>query len=126
MQKIASFCCFVYPVKLYIRHLPNLVMLPVSLGMNLLIWLWLFWNIRPQEDPIFLHYSVLSGVDLTGPWYHIFALPTVGLVIIVLNAALGWFFFESDKYMNHALQAASVCVHGFLLIAAWLLVFLNV
>lgn len=101
-------------------------MMALSAVMNVALWFWLLFNIRPQEDPIFLHYNVLFGVDLIGPWYHILALPTVGLCMLFINAALGWFFFERDKFVSLVLQMTTVLAHFFLLIAASLLVFLNV
>ena len=101
-------------------------MLGVSLLMNVAMWGGLLWYIRPQNDPIFLHYNVLFGVDLTGPWYQVLTIPLIGLCIFLVNSALGWFFFGKDKFIAYLLNAVTVVTHIFLGISALLLVFLNV
>lgn len=115
-----------YPIKLYLRHLPNRIMLLSSVMANLLIWGWLAWNIRPQESAIFLHYNVLFGVDLIGPWQRVFYVPLAGLSIILVNAFIGWFLFSKDKFAAHVLNGAALLSQIFLIVVAALLVFLNV
>jgi hypothetical protein len=94
--------------------------------MNLSIWIWLALNIHPQEDSVFLHYNVLFGVDLTGPWYMVFSVPTLGLFLIFINAFLGWFSYDRDSSVSLFSNIVSVLVHFFLLVASSLLIFLNV
>jgi hypothetical protein len=115
-----------YPIKLYIKNLPNLIMLGSSLILNIAVWFWLFWQIRPQEEQIFLHYNILFGVDLVGSWWRIVFVPLSGLLIIIVNAILGWVLFRKDKFASQLLNATSVVCQIFLLIVASLLVFLNV
>lgn len=116
----------IYPFKLYFKHLPNRIMMLSGLGVNLLIWAWLAWNIRPQEAAIFLHYNVLFGVDLIGPWHRIFLVPLAGLSILIVNALIGWFLFSKDKFVSHVLNGVALLSQIFLVIVAALLVFLNV
>ncbi|PIT86206.1 MAG: hypothetical protein COU33_04435 [Candidatus Magasanikbacteria bacterium CG10_big_fil_rev_8_21_14_0_10_43_6] len=115
-----------YPIKLYLKHLPNAIMMSLSLLMNVLMWGWLLWYIRPQSDLIFLHYNVLFGVDLIGHWYQVLTVPVMGLCIIVVNNVLGWFFFRKDKFIAYLLGAVVVISHVFLVLVAMLLVFINV
>ncbi len=115
-----------YPLKLYIKNLPNIIMLPIALVLNITNWIWLLWEIRPQEEMIFLHYNVLFGVDLVGPWWKVLYLPIVGFVIILINIILGWFLFGKDKFPAHLLNFISVFCQIFLLMASSLLIFLNV
>lgn len=115
-----------YPLKLYLTHVPNTLMMGVSLLINIGMWGWLLWYIRPGSGQIFLHYNVLFGVDLIGPWYHVLTIPTIGACVIGVNGALGWFFFGKDKFIAYLMNAITVITHIFLLIAALLLVFLNV
>jgi hypothetical protein len=115
-----------YPLRLYLRHLPNTIMIGLSLLLNIMIWGWLLWYIRPQSDLIFLHYNVLFGVDLIGPWYQVLTIPIIGLCILLVNSALGWFFFGKDKFISYVLNAVGVISHVFLVVVAMLLVFLNV
>ena len=115
-----------YPFKLYIKSIPNVIMFGLSILLNAATWFWLFWNIRPQEEPVFLHYNILFGVDYIGPWREMFLLPMTGLLIFLLNAALGWTIFHKDQFLASVLNVASVLCQVFLLITASLLVFLNV
>lgn len=115
-----------YPIKLYIKHRPNLITIGISLALQLAIWIWLLWNIRSQEENIFLHYNVLFGVDYIGEWWRVYAVPVTGFVIFVANFMVGWVFFRKDKFVSELLNTASAICQIFLLIAAALLVFLNV
>ena len=114
-----------YHLKLYFKHRPNWVGLSLALLLNFLTWGWLIWHIRPQTDPIFLHYNILFGVDFIGAWWQVFYLPLSGLVIIGVNFFVGWSLFNRDKFIALLLQAASVLGNIFLLVTAALLVFLN-
>ncbi|MBT3816766.1 MAG: hypothetical protein HOE80_00245 [Candidatus Magasanikbacteria bacterium] len=115
-----------YSFRLYIKKLPILLMVGTTLLMHIFMWFWLLWNIRPQEDSIFLHYTVLFGVDFSGPWHYILYLPIIGLVIFIINTLLGWILYQKDHLASYLLQAAAVFVHIFLVIVTLLLVFLNV
>lgn len=115
-----------YPVKLYFKHLPNLILLASAVLLNLAIWAWLLWQIKPTGEAIFLHYNVLFGVDLIGEWWKILYLPIAGAVILIVNAVLGWLMFSRDKFIAQFLNAVAVLCQIFLLLAAALLVFLNV
>ena len=115
-----------YPIKLYFKNTANLVMLSLSILLNLTIWVWLLWQIHPQPEPIFLRYNILFGVSYIGEWWRMMSLPIGGLIIILVNAVLGWRMFREDKFVAQFLNAISVFCQAFLLIAAALLVFLNV
>jgi hypothetical protein len=115
-----------YPLKLYLKHRPIWIMVSVSLLANLGSWVWLGWHIRPELGSVFLHYTVLFGVDLTGPWYRVFAAPIIGMSIIAFNHFLGWLFFHKDRFVSYVLGSVAVLCNVILLIVAALLVFLNV
>ncbi len=115
-----------YPFKLYVQLKPIKMLFGLSLLCNLGIILWLAWYVRPQEVPIFLHHNILFGVDLTGPWYAVFYLPLIGIIILTLNLFLGMFLYKKDKLTSHVLALVTFLCHVFLVISATLLVFLNV
>ena len=116
----------IYPIKLYFKTLPNLIMILASLLVNILSWLWLVFQIHPQPEPIFLHYNVLFGVDYLGSWWKVFYLPLFGLLILLTNFIIGWSLFGKDKFIAQILNAVSVFCQIFIFIASALLVFLNV
>lgn len=115
-----------YPLKLYFRNKSNIILIASSLFLNLCIWVWLLLNIRFQEDSVFLHYNVLFGVDLTGEWYKVYSVPILGLCIIFFNAIVGWLMYDKDELVALISNGVATIVHIFLLVAASILVFLNV
>jgi hypothetical protein len=115
-----------YPIKLYFKNLPILFFGVVSLFVNVFIWIWLLWQIGPSPDPIFLHYNILFGVDYIGEWWRVLFLPIFGLLILLVNFLLGWLLFGRDKLLAYLLNAGALFCQLFLLVAACLLVFLNV
>lgn len=115
-----------YPIKLYFKHLPNLITLILSFLINIATWSWLLWQIKPQGEPIFLHYNILFGVDYVGEWIKILYIPLAGLMIFLVNAILGWILFSRDKFVSQILNTFGLICQLFLFIASALLVFLNV
>ncbi len=115
-----------YPIKLYIKHLPNAILLGTSLLINVATWIWLLVRIGPQEENIFLHYNILFGVDLIGTWTKVFYLPLIGLFILLVNAIIGWLLFRTDKFITQMFNAISLLCQIFILIASSLIIFLNV
>ena len=115
-----------YPLKLYVTRRPTLILMLLGLFGNAAIWTEIFWNIRPQEESIFLHYNILFGVDLFGPWWKALSLPLGGLLILFINTLIGWLLFDRDPFASYLSQAIAVLCQIFLIVAAFLLVFLNV
>lgn len=115
----------VYPLKLYIKNLPNRIFLLSSVLVNLCTWVWLLWHIRPQQELIFLHYNVMFGVDFIGEWWRVLFVPIAGLIILLVNGALGWFFFQKDTFMSYICNAMGLLCQVSLCVTAALLVFLN-
>jgi hypothetical protein len=116
----------IYPVKLYIKNAPIAGMFVISLLLKIASWVWLLWQIGPQKDYIFLHYNILFGVDLIGPWQKILILPGIGLLVLVANTVLAWMLFNKNKFAAQILHAASVVCQVLLFIGSTILVFLNV
>lgn len=114
-----------YPIKLYFKNLPIFITTVAALCLNIATWIWLLIEIRPQTEPVFLHYNILFGVDYVGEWWQVLYLPISGIVIIIVNAVMGWLLFGRDKFLAQILNGISLFCQLFLLIAAALLVFLN-
>lgn len=115
-----------YPFKLYLHDTPTIIFIGSSLALNIASFLWLALRIRPDLGQIFLHYNILFGVDLLGTWYQVFFIPAIGLLILIVNAVVGWLLFHRDKFAGHLLNFTSVMVQLFVLVASGLLIFLNV
>lgn len=114
-----------YPLKLYFKYWPNLIMLLLSLAVNLFVWFWLVFRIRPQSELIFLHYNILFGVDYIGEWWRVYFMPLTGLLIFILNFVVGWALFHKDKFVSIILNAVNLMCQVLILVASALLIFLN-
>lgn len=115
-----------YPIKLYFKRPANSIPIIISVAVNLFIWGWLLYYIRKQADPVFLHYTVLFGVDYTGEWYQVFTVPLGGLFVFAVNLILGWILFQKDDFAGYLLNAVSAFIQIILLATAVLLVLLNI
>ncbi len=116
-----------YPIKLYIQHLPHLFMITASVLINAGMWVQLLWQLHGERgEQIFLHYNMLFGVDAIGEWWKVLYLPVAGLFVLILNLALGWILYQKNKFAGYMLSAGAVLFQIFLFIASTLLVFLNV
>ncbi len=115
-----------YPLKLYLKHPANSIMIGLALLANAAMWVWIAWQIPRQTDPIFLHYNILFGVDYIGEWWRAFALPLSGTAILIINILLGWWLFRRDAFLNYMLLAVALIAQFLLLFGSALLIFLNV
>lgn len=116
-----------YPLRLFLKRLPILLPLGFGLLLNMAAWVWLGFTILPlKEEQIFLHYTILFGVDLVGPPKDILFLPFFGFGILLINGGLGWLAFSKDRLISYMLAIAACLCQIFLGIAAALLIFLNV
>lgn len=96
-----------------------------SLLLNILNWIALAYFIRPVDFPITLHYNVYFGVDIIGSWWQVYFLPAIGLLLLLVNTALGYFFYQQkDRIIGHVLLlatciaevAVSIAVAGIIMI----------
>ena len=57
----------------------------LSMLLNLIIWAGFYLQVTPRVEPVALRYSIYFGIDLIGPWWHVFVFPVIGFVILVVN-----------------------------------------
>jgi len=98
----------------------------LAMLINVFVWAWIIFQIKPQEELIFLHYNILFGVDYVGEWWRVYYLPLTGLFIFITNFFISWLSFHKDKFISIIFQAINLVCQIFLLIAVALLMFLNV
>lgn len=115
----------VVPIKLFFKKRWAWIPLSVALASNLFIWAYLIWFIRPTEELLILHYTIHFGVDFLGRWLSVFVVPLVGLLFLLINTALGWWFWNRVRVLTYVLNVVSVVIQGVLVGVAVLLVFLN-
>lgn len=94
-------------------------------GLNIILWLWLFWQTKDFSGHIALHYNIYFGIDLLGSWFNLFYLPALGLAIFLFNLAIGAISFEREKILGYFLVGAATLNQVLLLLAAFFVVFIN-
>ncbi|MBU1148861.1 hypothetical protein KKI23_02100 [Patescibacteria group bacterium] len=89
---------------------------------NLSIWIYIFTQIKPQENPIPLHYNIYFGIDLIGSWYNIYLMPLSGLIILILNYLLARALLDKGILLKYMLSiSAALCQIIVLLASIFLL-----
>lgn len=71
-------------------------------------WGLIAYFIQPVDFPIVLHYNVYFGVDVIGAWWQLYFLPAIGLIIMTVNAVLGYLFYKKkERIVAHLLMLAT-------------------
>jgi len=74
---------------------------------NLAIWFFLYWQVEPRVEPLALRYNIYFGINLIGPWWHVFWWPVLGLLFIVINFSLAKFTVKKNYYLAYFLAYSS-------------------
>lgn len=97
-----------------------------ALFLNGANWGAIAYFIRPVDFPIILHYNVYFGVDVIGPWWQIYFLPLIGFLILIVNTALGYLFYQQkERIVAHLLLLATLIVQICISIAVASLLLIN-
>lgn len=115
-----------FPIGVYVKQKPVLIFSVLSVLLNIFMWVWLWYQIGPRPDAIFLHYNILFGVDLLGVWTQIFSVPLAGAAILIINFFLGWILHGQDKLASYLLNFSHFFCQLLLVVVSLILVFLNV
>ena len=110
----------------FFRNKLVLWMISLNFIFNLANWVVLWHFIKPVDSSIILHYNVYFGVDLAGSWKNTFILPLIGLIIILINLALAYYFFAKlERIASHILLIASFMAQLSLLVASASVILIN-
>ena len=102
------------------------ILLVVGLLFNISAWIYLLINIKPQTDPIFLHYNIYFGVDLIGDWYRIYQIPLIGIIIYFVNLYLSYILYKKGKVISRFLIGVTVFIQVIVLISSYLITQQNI
>ena len=97
-------------------------MLANSILLNIIIWLYIYWEIQPATAYIPLHYNIYSGVDEVGAWQKIFVIPALGAAFIIINYVLIYLVLSSKKILTYYLSTASFLIQITFLVAVYFIV----
>lgn len=115
-----------YPIKLFITKVPVLFLFALIVMFNLFSWVWLWLQIPRGVEYVFLHYTVLFGVDRIGGVVDMYMIPLAGIAMGCLNSILGWILYRRSKFFSYILLSSAVLVNIFVAMYAVLVVFLNI
>lgn len=115
-----------YPFKLYIKRLSISVFFASALLLNVGSFLWLAIAVKSSSEQLFLHYTILFGVDYIGQYWQVYAVPGAGLIILIANFLIGWFAYHRDPFVAQLLSFVSFLCQIFVVLASYLIIFLNV
>lgn len=81
--------------------------------------------IGQEQMYIPLHYNVYMGIDRFGPWYHIFFLPMLGSVLLIVNVLFEAAFFQKEKMLSRFFALGTVFAEAALFFSMIFIVLLN-
>lgn len=115
----------IYYLKLYLRDYWINVPLIIGILAQIFMWIYLPLNIETDTGSLFLHYNIVFGVDLVGPWWEILYVPISGLIILLLNGLFSYFIHKADKLLSRLLFAWAAFSNIFLVVVSILLIQIN-
>ncbi|MBU0597856.1 hypothetical protein KKF61_02565 [Patescibacteria group bacterium] len=83
-------------------------------------------KVKPQEDPIFLHYNIYFGVDLIGNWYLIFLMPAIGLACFFINLVFSYIIYKRSKIISYVILGITGYIELIIAIASLLIIRQNI
>ncbi len=101
----------------------NLIIL--SFILNLFLWILFLQNKKEGDYPVILHYNLIFGVDYLDQYQKIYLISTMGLIILLLNLALGYYLYLKEKLASYLLVFSAFIVQIFLLFAGYLIIAIN-
>ncbi|MCK5412988.1 MAG: hypothetical protein KAI57_01295 [Candidatus Pacebacteria bacterium] len=96
-----------------------------SLFVNFLLLTYLLYNKKEGGYPIILHYNFIFGDDYRGDYEQIYLIVLIGLIILIINSALGYFLYLREKLASYILVFSALLVQVFLFVAGYLIVAIN-
>lgn len=79
----------------------------VGLMFNLWLWLYTYWQLQPAPDLVPLHYTIYFGVDLLDVQAKLYLYPAFGLIILIVNSVLAW-FFKKEQLLHYFLTSSMI------------------
>lgn len=107
---------------LFWQDIFNRVTLELNFLMNLSFWVFLLWNLEPTAELIPFHYNIYLGIDLIKPWWYLFELPLISLIILLTNFGLAFIIYKHNRLLTHFLIFTSLVIQCILWWAGILIV----
>ncbi|MCX6762121.1 MAG: hypothetical protein NTY33_04780 [Candidatus Moranbacteria bacterium] len=110
----------------YFRSRIILWLLFLSIFANIIDWLALAIYLHPAGSEIILHYNVYFGVDSVGTVRGAYVLPLVGLIILLANITLSFYFYaQKERIASYVLLITALMAELSLLISVISVIIIN-
>jgi len=109
----------------YWRQKEVVKVLFLSAVINLSMWAYLYANRIESDYPIILHYNLFLGVDLLGEYGMMYMLPTIGVILFLLNSMLGQFFYKVERLASYILTFNILAIQSILMFSCYLIIKTN-
>jgi len=83
---------------------------------NSISWLIIRFQIRPTADLVSLHYTIFY-TDVKGPGYYLYAIPAIGLAMLLFNMFLCTLLRRREIFAGKILIAVAAIAQIFILLA---------
>ena len=100
-------------------------LITLSFILNLFLWIMFLQNKKEGDYPVILHYNLIFGVDYLDQYQKIYLISAMGLIILLLNLALGYYLYLKEKLASYLLVFSAFIVQIFLLFAGYLIIAIN-
>ena len=98
----------------------------IAVGINVANWISLVIFVKPVDLPIILHYNVYFGVDMMGSWKQVYFLPSLGLLLFLINFLFSVYFYkQKERIASYILLIAALMIQISVLIAAISVIIIN-
>jgi len=97
----------------------------ITVVLTFLIPLWKILPLSEEQSFLPLHYNIYFGIDQFGPWYYVFFVPSLGLVLLIINLVFEVVFFRKEAILSYFFAFATLFAELILLVAVVLIVLLN-
>jgi len=110
----------------FFKDKASILLLILNIIFLVFSWVYLYMKVKPQEDPIFLHYNIYFGVDLIGNWYLIFLMPAIGLACFFINLVFSYIIYKRSKIISYVILGITGYIELIIAIASLLIIRQNI
>ncbi|MEW5805219.1 MAG: hypothetical protein AB1721_00600 [Patescibacteria group bacterium] len=102
-----------------------LILFSLGLALNLLAWALIYFQVPEENFPFIVKYNIFLGKDLFGDKTALFSLPSLGLIILAINAILALALLSKEKTFAFLIGLINLFWQVFVLFYAFAAIFIN-
>lgn len=114
-----------YPPQLFLKDRYIASSLVVSAVLLAIAWWATVTRVHPNADQVYLHYSIIFGIDLLGEWWKLWLVPVGATSLLVFNLVVSYAAYGRDKAVGRLISVLTICLEVFLLTGLLLIIGLN-